>query len=361
MAPQRERRDTLLEATHKGGCQSGEDFSAMGLLGGVATAQSAIEPVLTIRSGPQSGERLLIHPGRLTIGRDTGSDFCLNDATVSRLHSVVARDSGAVSIEDAGSANGTIVNGVRVDERVLSNGDVIQIGASQMVYSESRKRPRHPKRGTRVRASAKAARRPRHRLRALVRTVLAVVAVIVALLGYQYLRPMLQASELPVHRANAQSGASTGEAGGALAHRVLVSDSRYRPPGIANLDPALMKALRKAAADAANDGIDIYLDSGWRSRAYQKRLLDQAIVKYGSRSEASRWVGTPTGSGHVTGDAVDVAHSDAQQWLSKNGARYGLCQIYRNEPWHYELRPEAIKHGSPAPYADASHDPRMKQ
>lgn len=185
--------------------------------------------------------------------------------------------------------------------------------------------------------------------------------VIVALLGYGYLRPMLPAHELPEHQANAQSGASTGEAGGALTHRVLVSDTGYRPPGIANLDPALTKALRRAAADASDEGIDIYLDSGWRSPAYQKRLLDQAVVKYGSISEASRWVGTPTGSGHVTGDAVDIAHSDAQKWLSKNGARYGLCQIYRNEPWHYELRPEAIKHGCPTPYADASHDPRMRQ
>jgi pSer/pThr/pTyr-binding forkhead associated (FHA) protein len=333
----------------------------MGALAGVTTRHSAHEPALTIRTGPQSGERFLIHPGRLTIGRDPGSDFRLNDATVSRLHGVLFRDSDVVSIKDAGSANGTIVNGVLVDERLLSNGDVIQIGASQMIYSESRKHRRPPMGGTQVTRRVKAARTPRHRVRTLVRSVLAVVAVIVALLGYQYLRPMLRAYELPEHRANAESGASTGEAGGALTHPVLVSDTGYRPPGIANLDPALIKALRRAAADAADEGIDIYVDSGWRSPAYQKTLFDQAIVKYGSRSEASRWVGTPTGSGHVTGDAVDIARSDAQKWLSKNGARYGLCQIYRNEPWHYELRPQAIKHGRPTPYADASHDPRMQR
>ena len=39
--------------------------------------------------------------------------------------------------------------------------------------------------------------------------------------------------------------------------------------------------------------------------------------------------------------AVDIGQSDATAWLSRNGARYGLCQIYRNEPWHYELRPGA--------------------
>ena len=36
-----------------------------------------------------------------------------------------------------------------------------------------------------------------------------------------------------------------------------------------------------------------------------------------------------------------VGPSSAAAWLSVHGAPYGLCQIYRNEPWHYELRPEA--------------------
>jgi len=40
-------------------------------------------------------------------------------------------------------------------------------------------------------------------------------------------------------------------------------------------------------------------------------------------------------------------------------AKYRLCQIYSNEPWHYELRPEAIGHGCPPIYADPTHDPRM--
>jgi len=42
-------------------------------------------------------------------------------------------------------------------------------------------------------------------------------------------------------------------------------------------------------------------------------------------------------------------------------AKYGLCQTYRNEPWHYELRPEAADHGCPAMYADPTGDPRMQQ
>ena len=63
----------------------------------------------------------------------------------------------------------------------------------------------------------------------------------------------------------------------------------------------------------------------------------------------------------MSGDAVDIGPSDAAAWLSEHGAAYGLCQIYGNEPWHYELRPEAGDQGCPAMYADPTHDPRMQQ
>jgi hypothetical protein len=63
----------------------------------------------------------------------------------------------------------------------------------------------------------------------------------------------------------------------------------------------------------------------------------------------------------VSGDAVDIGPSGAAAWLSAHGAEYGLCRIYGNEPWHFELRPEAIDHGCPAMYADPTHDPRMQQ
>jgi D-alanyl-D-alanine carboxypeptidase len=59
--------------------------------------------------------------------------------------------------------------------------------------------------------------------------------------------------------------------------------------------------------------------------------------------------------------AVDIEHSDATAWLSEHGAELGLCQIYSNEPWHFELRPDAISHGCPPTYADPSRDPRMRQ
>ena len=132
-------------------------------------------------------------------------------------------------------------------------------------------------------------------------------------------------------------------------------------PAVANLDPALLGALRQAATDAAGDRVEFYVDSGWRSPEYQEQLLREAVSKYGSEKKAARWVGTPTTSAHVSGDAVDVGPSDATAWLSVHGARYGLCQIYGNEPWHYELRPETTDHDCPRMYADRTRDPRMQQ
>ena len=132
-------------------------------------------------------------------------------------------------------------------------------------------------------------------------------------------------------------------------------------PGVANLDPGLLAALRRAATDAADDGIELHVDSGWRSPEYQAQLLREAISKYGSAQEAARWVATPGRSAHVSGDAVDIGRSGAAAWLSEHGAAYGLCQIYGNEPWHYELRPEAVAHGCPPPYSDPTQDPRMQR
>jgi LAS superfamily LD-carboxypeptidase LdcB len=131
-------------------------------------------------------------------------------------------------------------------------------------------------------------------------------------------------------------------------------------PAVAKLDPALLAGLRRATTAAANDGIELVVDSGWRSPAYQEQLLREAVSEYGSEEEAARWVATPETSAHVSGDAVDIGPAKGAAWLSAHGARYGLCQIYRNEPWHYELRPEAVAHGCPRMYADPTQDPRMQ-
>jgi D-alanyl-D-alanine carboxypeptidase len=159
-------------------------------------------------------------------------------------------------------------------------------------------------------------------------------------------------------RGPARADTPITEDDGALPSGVTVFDAEY--PGVAKLDRDLLNALREAAMDAADDGIELVVNSGWRSPTYQDRLLREAIARYGSEAEAARWVGTATTSAHVSGHAVDIGPLDATVWLSGHGARYGLCQVYRNEPWHYELRVDAIGAGCPRLYADPTHDPRMR-
>ena len=149
------------------------------------------------------------------------------------------------------------------------------------------------------------------------------------------------------------------EADGVMPDGVTVFDEQH--PGVVNLDPDLLHALRASATDAAEDGIEFIVNSGWRSAEYQDQLLDEAVATYGSEAEAARWVATADTSAHVSGDAVDIGDFDAAAWLSEHGARYGLCPIYDNEPWHFELRPDAPVQGCPATYADPTQDPRMQQ
>ena len=150
-----------------------------------------------------------------------------------------------------------------------------------------------------------------------------------------------------------------GAADGAVPDGTTVFDDEI--PGVAHLDPGLLTALRQAAADAADDRVAFVVNSGWRSPEYQEHLLDEAVSTYGSKKEAARWVATADTSPHVSGDAVDIGPAEATAWLSEHGAEYGLCQIYRNEPWHYELRPDAVDDGCPPLYADPTHDPRMQR
>jgi zinc D-Ala-D-Ala carboxypeptidase len=202
--------------------------------------------------------------------------------------------------------------------------------------------------------------------------VLAVAVVTAAVMGVLGGRSLLGSSSSGAARIVAEATAHAfpgrlpgtshgglGVAAGEVPDGVTVFDEAY--PAVTRLDPALLAALRRAATEARGDGVELYVNSGWRSRAYQEQLLEEAVSTYGSRAEAARWVATPATSPHVLGDAVDVGGSGATTWLSAHGAAYGLCQIYRNEPWHYELRPDAVDQGCPAMYADPTDDPRMQQ
>lgn len=108
-------------------------------------------------------------------------------------------------------------------------------------------------------------------------------------------------------------------------------------PAISGLDDDLRAALQAAARDAQAADVDFWVTSGWRTAEYQQSLLDRAVNRYGSLAEARKFVSTPEASEHVQGNAVDIGPTDGADWTIRKGARYGLCQTYANEMWHFEL------------------------
>jgi zinc D-Ala-D-Ala carboxypeptidase len=131
--------------------------------------------------------------------------------------------------------------------------------------------------------------------------------------------------------------AATDTVGGWLPDGKMLSPFDVSHPVIAWLDPLLLKVIQDAARRAASDGIDMKITSGWRSKGFQQRLFDDAVRQFGSVDLAKRYVTSPEVSKHVDGEAVDIAPADADRWLIRNGSEFGLCQIYANEIWHFEL------------------------
>lgn len=69
----------------------------------------------------------------LTIGREEGNDIQLNDERVSRCHFKIQRDNERLVLTDLDSTNGTKVNGVETQLKILRYGDLIAVGRSLML------------------------------------------------------------------------------------------------------------------------------------------------------------------------------------------------------------------------------------
>jgi hypothetical protein len=105
------------------------------------------------------------------------------------------------------------------------------------------------------------------------------------------------------------------------------------------IDKQLMNRFKAAQAAAKKDGQTIYIASGFRSLSRQTTLFTQAIKKYGTAAEASKWVAPPLVSHHPWGVAIDVNYPDdpvGAGWLEINGSKFGLCRVFKNEWWHFE-------------------------
>jgi pSer/pThr/pTyr-binding forkhead associated (FHA) protein len=88
-----------------------------------------------MRKGKEPGRIFEINKDVMTIGRSRESDIFLEDLAVSRTHTIVEREpAGRYILRDKESANGTYVNGQRVSEHVLEEGDEVQVGQTVLAF-----------------------------------------------------------------------------------------------------------------------------------------------------------------------------------------------------------------------------------
>ncbi len=84
--------------------------------------------VLTGKSGPVYGQTIPLDRDEVTIGRGTGNTIAIADRSVSREHCVLKVEGDRIAVRDLESYNGTFVNGLRVREASLSDGDELTVG-----------------------------------------------------------------------------------------------------------------------------------------------------------------------------------------------------------------------------------------
>lgn len=96
---------------------------------------AAGQALVLVKRGPNAGSTFLMHDDLTTVGRAADASVFLDDVTVSRAHAVFERRSGIEwFVRDAGSLNGTYVNGEQVEETKLASGDEVQVGRFKLVF-----------------------------------------------------------------------------------------------------------------------------------------------------------------------------------------------------------------------------------
>lgn len=97
-------------------------------------AGSIVYGRLQIDDGPEKGKIFDLSAVSIVIGRRESCDIVLKDNSVSRRHARLELHRGRYTVIDLGSTNGTMVNGVKINKRVLEPGDVLTMGATVCTF-----------------------------------------------------------------------------------------------------------------------------------------------------------------------------------------------------------------------------------
>ena len=88
---------------------------------------------LIVLAGENLGQMFPVGDAETVIGRAADASVRLKDDGVSRKHARIFQKDGDVSVEDLKSANGTLVNGQRIECAALKDGDKIQVGSTTIL------------------------------------------------------------------------------------------------------------------------------------------------------------------------------------------------------------------------------------
>lgn len=115
---------------------------------------------------------------------------------------------------------------------------------------------------------------------------------------------------------------------------------------------ATRDAFVKMATAARLDNVELMVDSGYRSVAYQRQIYQRKMAEGQDFYDIARGVAPPGYSEHMLGTTVDLVPSkwtfsgtDADKWLRENGAAFAFVQSYPQksesgftwEPWHWKF------------------------
>lgn len=97
------------------------------------SARSSARPTLMVIAGADAGRVVRVTGDQVLIGRKSTCGVALPDPGVSRTHARLVLESSGYVVEDLGSKNGTLIDGVRITKQGIAYGQTIQIGPHVLI------------------------------------------------------------------------------------------------------------------------------------------------------------------------------------------------------------------------------------